>query len=109
MIEKKHIQKAIEKVKGKPWQPIDLIIVNDAIVRVASFKGEYHWHKHSNADELFYVVKGAIQIKIKDQKDIELNEGELVVIPKGIEHKPSSKEESFVLLFEPLDLESAGD
>jgi mannose-6-phosphate isomerase-like protein (cupin superfamily) len=109
MLEKINITEAIERVKGKPWQPIELMKVNESIVRLASFHGEYHWHKHKEADELFFVIKGAIRIKIKNKEDLVVNSGELVTIPKGVEHKPTSKEESYVLLFEPLDLVSTGD
>ncbi|MCJ7667609.1 MAG: cupin domain-containing protein, partial [Anaerolineae bacterium] len=60
-------------------------------------------------DELFYVYKGSIVIQLKDQPDIALNEREMAVIPKGVEHRPKSVEPSYVLLFEPYVLQSRGD
>jgi len=94
---------------NQPWSPIEVARVNDQVVRMSLVKGEYHWHKHMNEDELFYVYKGNIVIQLKDQDDIDLHEGEMVVIPKGMEHCPKSIEPSYVLLFEPYGLKSRGD
>ncbi len=93
----------------KPWSPIDVTYINDQVVRVVIFEGEYHLHKHDEEDELFYVHRGAIRIQVKDRDTIELGEGKMCVIPKGVEHKPSSDESSVVLLFEPSKLKSTGD
>ncbi|MCW4049423.1 MAG: cupin domain-containing protein [Candidatus Bathyarchaeota archaeon] len=100
-----------EKIKEivDPWTPIDVAYVNDQVIRMALFHGKYHWHKHSEEDELFYVVKGSITIKVMDQPDIELKDGQLCVIPKNVEHCPISQEPSYVLLFEPSALKSKGD
>lgn len=65
-------------------------------------------HHHENEDELFYVIKGTLFIEIKD-KTIELNEGDFVVIPKGVEHKPFAPEEVGVLLFEPATTLNTGN
>ncbi len=93
----------------KPWSPIDVTHINDQVIRAAIFYGEYHWHKHDEEDELFYVHRGAIRIQVKDRNTIELGKGQMCVIPKGVEHKPSSDEPSVVLLFEPSKLKSIGD
>jgi mannose-6-phosphate isomerase-like protein (cupin superfamily) len=93
----------------KPWSPIEIARVNDQVVRMSLLEGEYHWHKHTNEDELFYVYRGSIVIQLKDQPDVELREGEMVVIPKGMEHCPKSVEPSYVLVFEPCVLQSRGD
>lgn len=93
----------------KPWSPIDPLRVNDQVVRMALFHGEYHWHRHTNEDELFYVYRGRIVIRMRGHEDIELSEGEMVVVPKNVEHKPESSEPSYVLMFEPHGLESKGD
>ncbi len=100
-----------DKIKqiDKPWSPIEVARVNDQVVRMSLLKGEYHWHKHTHEDELFYVYKGSIVIQLKDQPDITLQEGEMAVIPKGVEHRPKSVEPSYVLLFEPYLLQIRGD
>jgi mannose-6-phosphate isomerase-like protein (cupin superfamily) len=99
----------ISKKLDQPWSPIEVARVNDQVVRMSLLKGEYHWHKHTNEDELFYVYKGRILIQLKDQNDIVLQEGDMVVIPKGVEHCPKSIEPSYVLVFEPSVLKSRGD
>jgi len=93
----------------KPWSPVDIAYINDQVIRAAIFHGEYHWHKHDDEDELFLVHRGAISIQVKGQETIKLGEGQLCVIPKGVEHKPGAAEPSVVLLFEPSALKSTGD
>jgi mannose-6-phosphate isomerase-like protein (cupin superfamily) len=91
-----------------PWSPKDIETVNNAVIRMAQFDGEYHWYKHDYHDEIILVFKGNITIQTPDG-DILLNGNEGVKIPKGREHCPSSKEHSIVLMFEPLKLISGGD
>ena len=93
----------------KPWSPIDVAFINDQVIRAAIFHGEYHWHKHDDEDELFLVHRGAIRIQVKGQDTIELAEGQLCVIPKGVEHKPGADKASVVLMFEPSALISTGN
>jgi quercetin dioxygenase-like cupin family protein len=109
MISKINLENKIHKIEGKPWSPIDIARTNDQVVRMALLEGEFHWHKHTNEDELFYVLKGEITIQLKEKPDINLSKGEMVVIPKGIEHCPKSSEPSYVLLFEPFVLNTKGD
>ncbi len=109
MIAKINLERKIKEINGKPWSPIDITQINDQVVRLALVKGEFHWHKHTDEDELFYVLKGKIIIQLKDQPNINLSKGEMVVIPKGVDHCPKSSEPSYVLLFEPLILKTAGD
>jgi len=108
MIPKINLEEKIKEIK-KPWSPIEVARVNDQVIRMALLEGEYHWHKHSNEDELFYVLKGSIIIQLRDQLSMTLNEGEMAVIPKGIEHCPKSPKPSYILLFEPLALDTKGD
>ena len=108
MIQKIKLEDKIKEI-DKPWTPVEVAKVNDQVVRMGLIDGEYHWHKHTNEDELFYVLKGSIIIQLKDQPDIALHEGEMAVIPKGVEHCPKSLEPSYVLMFEPLALKSRGD
>ena len=88
---------------------MDVAIVNNQIVRMSYVDGEFHWHKHIDQDELFYIIKGKLLIQLRKQPDIILTEGQITVIPKGIEHCPKSIEPSYVLLFEPLELKTQGD
>jgi mannose-6-phosphate isomerase-like protein (cupin superfamily) len=71
--------------------------------------GEFYWHKHSNEDELLFVYRGRIEIQYKDRQNVVLNEGEMAVVPRGVEHCPKSSEPSYVLLFEPYRLVTHGD
>ena len=99
----------IKEIDGKQLSPVEVARVNDQVVRMALFEGKFHWHKHRNEDELFYVVKGKIVIQLKGQPNITLREGQMAVIPKGVEHCPTSLEHSYVLLFEPYVLQTQGD
>lgn len=94
----------MRKIKN-PWTPIDIARVNNQVVRMALFKGQYHWHSHKK-DELFYVLNGTIKIRIRNSKDIKLSKGEMVVVPKGVEHCTESKKGAYVLMFEPSDMKS---
>lgn len=91
-----------------PWSPVELARVNDQIVRIALFQGEYHWHVHENEEELFLVHEGEIIIQMKGQPDLVLKSGDIGVVPKGVEHCPKSAGKSYVLMFEPLELKSSG-
>jgi mannose-6-phosphate isomerase-like protein (cupin superfamily) len=82
------------------WQPKIIGELNNQLVKVAKLKGEFIMHHHDNEDELFYVVEGSLAIELKE-KTIRLNEGDFVIIPKGIEHKPIAQKEVHVMLFEP--------
>jgi mannose-6-phosphate isomerase-like protein (cupin superfamily) len=93
----------------KPWSPIEIARVNDQVLRLAEIQGEYHWHKHTSQDELFYVLKGSIVIQLKDQPHVVLGEGGMAVVPKGTEHCPKSEGPSYILLFEPCALDTRGD
>ncbi|MFX1258778.1 MAG: cupin domain-containing protein [Promethearchaeota archaeon] len=104
-----NLKDKIKEINEKPWHPVDVARLNDQVIRLALFKGEYHWHKHENEDELFYVIKGKITIQLREEDNIVLNQGEMTVIPKGIMHCPKSKEDSYVLMFEPYKLQSKGD
>jgi mannose-6-phosphate isomerase-like protein (cupin superfamily) len=109
MISTVRLYDKMKKIAGKHCSPIDLLQLNDQVIRISYFDGVFHWHKHINQDELFYIIIGKLAIQLKGQPDIVLSEGEMVVIPKGVEHCPKSMEPSYVLLFEPFSLKSKGD
>jgi mannose-6-phosphate isomerase-like protein (cupin superfamily) len=90
------------------WSPRIAGEVNDSYVKLVKLEGEFVWHKHDEEDEMFLVVKGAIRIRLRDG-EVELNEGEFVVIPRGVEHMPVADREAHVLLFEPKSVLNTGD
>ena len=90
------------------WSPRIVGELNDSHIKLAKLHGEFIWHRHENEDELFLVVKGKLLIKLRD-RDLWLNEGELVVIPKGVEHCPVADEEVHVMLLEPKSTLNTGD
>ncbi len=90
------------------WSPKKIGELNGQQLLLAKIKGEFIWHSHKDEDELFMVIKGVLTIEFRD-KTIELNEGEIYIIPKGVEHKPAAKEEVHLLLFESLNIKHTGD
>lgn len=90
------------------WSPKIIGELNDSYVKIAKFKGEFTWHIHDDEDEMFYVVKGLLTVKFRD-KDIRLQEGETIIIPKGTEHMPVAIEEVHVLLIEPKSTLNTGN
>ena len=90
------------------WSPKKIGELNGQQILLAKIKGEFVFHKHDNEDELFMVMKGQLQIELRD-KTITINEGEFYIVPKGVEHKPVAKEEVHILLFEPLTTKHTGD
>jgi mannose-6-phosphate isomerase-like protein (cupin superfamily) len=96
------------KLFSEHWTPKKIGELNGQQLLLAKIKGEFIWHAHEHEDELFMIIKGALIIEFRD-KTITLNEGEIYIIPKGIEHKPIAKEEVHVLLFEPLEIKHTGN
>ena len=81
--------------------------LNDQYVKLVKFKGPYVWHDHENEDEMFLVVRGQLRIDFRD-RSVELNTGEFLVIPRGVEHRPDADEEALVMLFEPKSTVNTG-
>ncbi|MEO9887231.1 MAG: cupin domain-containing protein [Balneola sp.] len=96
------------KTFNEYWTPKIVGELNNQFVKIAKSKGEFIMHKHELEDELFYVIDGKLFIELAD-KTLELNKGEFVVIPKGIEHKPFAPEEVSVMLFEPASTLNTGN
>lgn len=90
------------------WSPKIVGELNDDKVQVVKLKGEFTWHKHDKEEELFYVVKGKLFIHFRDKTE-EINEGELIIVPHGIEHKPEAPEEVHIILIEPKGTLNTGD
>jgi quercetin dioxygenase-like cupin family protein len=109
MISAINLKNKMDEITGKHCLPIDVVRVNDQVMRMSYVDGEFHWHKHTDQDELFYILKGKLVIQLKDQPDITISEGQMAMIPKGVAHCPKSIEPSYVLLFEPFVLKTRGD
>jgi mannose-6-phosphate isomerase-like protein (cupin superfamily) len=90
------------------WSPRIVGELNDSFVKLAKLKGEFIWHQHEQEDELFLVVKGRLLIRLRE-RDLWLEEGEFVIIPRGIEHCPVAEEEVHVLLLEPKSTVNTGN
>lgn len=90
------------------WSPKIIGDLNGSHVKLAKLKGEFVWHRHETEDELFLVVKGRLLIKLRD-RDIWLDEGEMVIIPRGVEHLPVADEEVHVVLVEPMSTRNTGN
>ena len=102
---------------SKQWHPHRIATVDDMQVILAKIKGEFVWHSHENEDELFQVIKGTLYMQFKDASEEGgirtevIKEGEMIVVPKGVEHNPCTKndEEVHLLLFEKLNTAHTGD
>jgi mannose-6-phosphate isomerase-like protein (cupin superfamily) len=90
------------------WNPRIIGELNGQHVKLAKLKGEFVWHHHEHEDELFLVVKGRLLMKFRD-RDVWLNEGEMIIIPAKVEHMPVAEEEVHVLLFEPKSTLNTGN
>lgn len=90
------------------WSPHIAGELNGQQVKLAKLKGEFVWHHHEQEDEMFLVIKGSLTIKLPDE-DVVIGEGEFLIVPKGVEHKPVADEECHVLLFEPATTLNTGN
>jgi mannose-6-phosphate isomerase-like protein (cupin superfamily) len=90
------------------WSPKIVASFNGHDVMVVKLKGEFVWHSHADTDDLFYVVKGNLTLRLRDG-DVLLGPGDLYVVPKGVEHCPVAAEEVHLLLIEPAGTPNTGD
>jgi mannose-6-phosphate isomerase-like protein (cupin superfamily) len=90
------------------WSPRIVAELNESHIKLVKLQGEFVWHHHENEDELFYVVKGRLLMKLRDG-DVWIDEGEMIVIPKGVEHMPVAPEEVLVMLIEPKSTLNTGN
>jgi mannose-6-phosphate isomerase-like protein (cupin superfamily) len=107
VIEKVNLRQKLSLFR-EHWQPKIVGEINDMLVKVVKFQGEFVWHQHESEDELFLVVKGQMTMRFRDG-DVELGEGELIIVPRGVEHMPVAREEAHVILFEPKTTLNTGD
>jgi len=90
------------------WNPRVVGELNGQHVRLAKFQGEFVWHQHDHQDELFLVIEGSFEMQLRDRVET-VNEGEFIIVPRGVEHCPRAEEEVHVLLFEPADTVNTGE
>ena len=99
---------AVASALTELWSPRVVGEVDDAYVKVAKVHGSLAWHSHDNEDELFYILKGRLRIEMESHT-VELNEGEMFVVPKGVRHNPVADEECHILLIERKTTQHTGD
>jgi mannose-6-phosphate isomerase-like protein (cupin superfamily) len=92
----------------QPYQPAIVGYMNDYKLQIVKVKGPFVWHKHEETDDFFLVIQGRLTIQLRD-RNIELEPGELFVVPRGVEHCPTADEETLVLLIEPRGTLNTGD
>jgi mannose-6-phosphate isomerase-like protein (cupin superfamily) len=90
------------------WKPHIAGELNGQLIKLVRLKGEFVWHHHENEDEMFLVVKGRFRIEFRD-KTVSLEEGEFIIVPRGVEHKPVADEECWIVLFEPASTLNTGN
>ena len=90
------------------WQPRTVAEFNGHDIMVVKAEGEFVWHKHDETDDLFLVLRGELEIQLRD-RSVTLRPGELFVVPKGVEHRPVAREEVHLLLIEPAGTPNTGD
>ena len=90
------------------WNPRIIAELNKQHVKLAKIKGEFIWHKHDHEDEMFLVLKGTLKIAFRDKTET-INENEIIIVPKGVEHRPIAEEEVSIMLFEPATTINTGD
>jgi len=106
-IEVVNLRDALSNVAGH-WSPAVVGAVNDCQAKVVKLQGEFVWHRHEAEDELFLVLQGTLTMRLRDGERV-LRAGELIVIPRGVEHCPAAEEEVHVLLFEPATTRRRGN
>lgn len=93
---------------GEHWKPKIVGELNGQYIKLVKFKGPFVWHHHDDEDEMFLVVKGRFRMEF-EERSVWIEEGEFIVVPRGVEHKPVAEEEAQVLLFEPITTLNTGN
>ncbi|HET7538066.1 MAG TPA: cupin domain-containing protein [Candidatus Didemnitutus sp.] len=92
---------------SEQWSPKIVAELNGQHVKLVRAQGEFVWHSHEHEDELFYVVRGSFQMQYRDRSEV-LREGDMVVVPRGVEHRPVAENEVWLMLFEPVSTVNTG-
>jgi len=106
-LERIDVPELVRQCKEK-WSNQTLTQVNDSVVRLGIVEGEFHWHKHDNDDEFFFVLEGQLLIDLEN-KTVELNPGQGVTISKGVMHRPRAPKKTVMLMMETSSIEPTGD
>ena len=107
MIKKINISQKLSHFKDH-WNPRIIGELNQQHVKLAKLKGEFIWHKHDEEDEMFLVLKGTLKIAFRDKIET-IQENEIIIVPRGVEHKPIAEEEVSIMLFEPVSTVNTGN
>ena len=102
-----NLKSKLELIKDY-WSPKVVAELNDYQFKLAKIKDEFIWHQHNATDEAFMVIEGNIEIELEDST-VELSEGEMFIVPKGVKHKPIARGEAHIMLIEPRDVKNTGD
>lgn len=96
-----------------PWSPRIVAELNGQHVKIALLDGEFVWHHHADADELFYLLRGSLRMKVRPhgepEREVTIHEGQVFVVPRGVEHLPIADQPCHVLLFEPAGTLNTGN
>ncbi|MAW79589.1 MAG: mannose-6-phosphate isomerase [Parvularcula sp.] len=102
-----NIPRAFERIH-ECWSPHIAARVNGQDVRLAKIEGSFEWHRHDGADEAFFVVKGAFTMRFRD-RDVEMEEGDFITVPAGVEHMPVAQKECWIMLIESAGTSNTGE
>ena len=89
------------------WNPRIVASLNGQDVKLVKVFGQFVWHSHAAEDELFFIVKGRLTMEFRDRK-VDVEEGQMIVVPRGVEHRPIANEECWIMLFEPQQIDHTG-
>jgi len=106
-MEKVNIAEKLKQIRGY-WKPHVVGELNGQYVKLTKLKGRFIWHYHKGEDEMFLVLKGRFLMELRDRK-LLIEEGEFIIVPRGVEHRPEAKEEVHILLFEPVSTLNTGN
>ncbi|MEX0644720.1 MAG: cupin domain-containing protein [Parvularculaceae bacterium] len=106
-MKKINIPAAFDRIKEQ-WSPHIAAALNGQEVRLAKISGSFEWHRHDGVDETFFVVKGRFTMRLRD-KDFRMEEGDLIVVPAGVEHMPHADEECWIMMFEKAGTLNTGE
>jgi mannose-6-phosphate isomerase-like protein (cupin superfamily) len=106
-MEKVNLSEKLSQI-DEHWRPKVVGELNGQEVKLVKFQGEFPWHHHENEDEMFMAVRGTFDLEFRDRK-VTVGPGEFVIVPRGVEHRPTAEQEVEVMLFEPANLLNTGN